>query len=290
MNVNRFLQLGLAVFLLILSSCRVSHSCDGIYEGILPAADCPGIYMLLAVNGDKYELLEKYMLQPETYVTYGTVTHKGKLLNLDNGMELDFSDNSVRCRNVLLKRFSDQKELPEIYTTQLLKENLSGEDATLKLYEKQGKQYADFCFNEKKYTLKLNAENELTDEYVDSNCSLKLLPETQQLPLQKNVLFNNGTDAYMFTQLTPTPCLYTLVGEETSDVPSFLDAMYYNDGKQAFVKLIHTAPGYCYTLLQTEASAKTAVYTDGTVEWQLGNNQNGTLIINRKKYAYTEQK
>ena len=62
---KKILQSVLWGFILILSSCRSSQPpYDGTYEGILPAADCPGIYVLLTINGGQYELLEKYITRP----------------------------------------------------------------------------------------------------------------------------------------------------------------------------------------------------------------------------------
>lgn len=55
------------------------------------------------------------------------------------------------------------------------------------------------------------------------------------------------------------------------------------------VKLISTAPEHCYTLFQTEASAKTAEYSDGKVEWRVGNHKNATFVVDNKEYEYNEQ-
>ena len=62
----------LPVGLLLLLACSNSKGgkvvqavndgkCNGTYEGVFPAADCPGIYMMLVVNGSQYELFEKYI-------------------------------------------------------------------------------------------------------------------------------------------------------------------------------------------------------------------------------------
>lgn len=290
MKKNRFSVWGLAAALCLLSACKASHSHDGTYEGVLPAADCPGIYIMLAIDGDRYELMEKYVLHPETYLTYGTAktVRHGERLELDNDMEVEFRDNGVWCRNTLLQPCSDEKKIPEIYAVQFLKEYQSGEDATLKLYEKKGQQYADFRFKGKNTTLPLNAENIQIDEYISGSQVLQILPETEKGMSPGILSYKDETGTYAFARLTPTHCVYNLTGTGTGDVPSFLDAMYYNNGEQAFVKLIHNAPGYCYTLPQTEASAKTAIYTDGNVEWRMGNQQNGTLIIQNQKYTYRE--
>lgn len=87
MKTNQILQLILICIIFPLSACSVSHTHDGTYEGILPAADCPGIYIMLTIDGNKYELLEKYLTRPETFVTYGDIKQQGQTLHLDNQME-----------------------------------------------------------------------------------------------------------------------------------------------------------------------------------------------------------
>lgn len=49
MKTNQILQLILICIIFPLSACSVSHTHDGTYEGILPAADCPGIYIMLTI-------------------------------------------------------------------------------------------------------------------------------------------------------------------------------------------------------------------------------------------------
>ena len=86
MKKNHIFPLAIGSLSFLLWSCQAPHTNDGIYEGILPAADCPGIYVMLAINGDQYELLEKYIAEPETFVTRGNIEQKGKQLHLDNQM------------------------------------------------------------------------------------------------------------------------------------------------------------------------------------------------------------
>ena len=94
---KKILQSVLWGFILILSSCRSSQPpYDGTYEGILPAADCPGIYVLLTINGGQYELLEKYITRPGTFVTYGKAGNlPGDKILLDNKMELKSDDGRL---------------------------------------------------------------------------------------------------------------------------------------------------------------------------------------------------
>ena len=291
MNRNKIFQVVLIGVTAILSACKPSHSCNGTYEGILPAADCPGIYMLLAIDGDCYELMEKYVTRPETYVTYGTVETTGKdgKLRLDNGLELKCNNGNVQCGDQILKYFSPDRQLPDIYTHLFLKEYQTGEDATLKLYEKNHQRYADLKFREKTYTLTLNTNELTTDEYTYDCKSLKILSETELPFLHRTLSFNDGTDIYIFVQVEPTNCIYELMKNGSDDVPSIWDVMYYNDGNQAFVKLIPATSDNCYTLFQTDASAKTATYADSTAEWQFNNRKNGILTIHGKKHIYIEK-
>lgn len=288
MKVNRFLKAGFAGLMLALMSCS-SPSFDGTYEGVLPAADCPGIYVLLTVNGDKYELLEKYLLHPETFVTYGKVesTDGGKGLHLDNRMELKVGDNGLFCQEAPLKRISSETALPELYTSVALKDYRTGEDAAVRFYEREEKKYADFSLGDKDYKLKLETRNDSVSEYRNGESCLKLLAGENTYSAQ--ILFDCPDGVYSFARITPTYVTYTLTDSKgNADIPVFYDALYYNEDTAACVKLITADPARCYTLPQTEASSKTAVYTDGKIEWNFGNHQNATLIIDGSIYNYTE--
>ena len=290
MKKNHIFPLTMGSLVFLLGSCKVPHTNDGIYEGILPAADCPGIYVMLAINGDKYELLEKYIAEPETFITYGDIEEKGNQLHLDNQMQFTNHTQGLQYQHTTLKRISDQNELPEIYISQLLKEDQSGEDALIKLYSQKSKQYAEFHFRNNTYRLELNLHNDSVDEYVDTEQHIKLSQPVPQLSSFQEFIFRNDTAAYAFTQLSPTNCIYQLTeGKEEKEVPSFLNVIYYNDDQQAFVKLLHPTLPHCYTLTQTEASAKTATYTDGETEWHLHNDQRATLVIHHKEYQYLEK-
>lgn len=290
MKKNHIIPLAMGSLVFLLGSCKVPHTNDGIYEGILPAADCPGIYVMLAINGDKYELLEKYIAEPETFITYGDIEEKGNQLHLDNQMQFTNHTQGLQYQHTTLKRISDQNELPEIYISQLLKEDQSGEDALIKLYSQKSKQYAEFHFRNNTYRLELNLHNDSVDEYVDTEQHIKLSQPVPQLSSFQEFIFRNDTAAYTFTQLSPTNCIYHLAGEKNEkEAPSFLNVIYYNDDQQAFVKLLHPTLPHCYTLTQTEASAKTATYTDGETEWHLHNDQRATLVIHHKEYQYMEK-
>lgn len=288
MKVNKFLKAGFAGLMLALMSCS-SPSFDGTYEGVLPAADCPGVYVLLTVNGDKYELLEKYLLHPETFVTYGKVESAdgGRGLRLDNRMELKVEDGNLMCQGITLKRISSETFLPEFYKSVTLKDYQTGEDVVIRFYEREEKKYADFSLGDKDYKLKLEMQNDSVSEYRNGESCLKLL--AGENASSRQALFDCPEGVYSLAQITPTYVAYTLTGSKgNSDVPAFYDALYYNEDTAACVKLITADPAQCYTLPQTEASAKTAVYTDGKVEWNLGNYRNATLVIDGNIYNYKE--
>ena len=103
MKTNQILQLILICIIFPLSACSVSHTHDGTYEGILPAADCPGIYIMLTIDGNKYELLEKYLTRPETFVTYGDIKQQGQTLHLDNQMEFTCDSNHLSYKNTPIR-------------------------------------------------------------------------------------------------------------------------------------------------------------------------------------------
>lgn len=289
MKTNQILRLILLSIIFSLSACSVSHTSDGTYEGILPAADCPGIYVMLTIDENKYELLEKYLTLPETFVTYGEIKRQGQTLQLDNQMEFTCDSNHLSYKDMSLRQISTQKSLPEIFISQSLKENQTGEDALLKVYSRKGKQFADLYFRDNKYSLEESSQNDSTKEYTDTKKAIKLsIPVSRSSSLQE-LTFKNDTAAYTFTSLTPCNNIYRITEKEEHVLPAVLDVIYYNDGQQAFVKLLHSTLSYCYTLPQTEASAKTAIYTDGQTEWQLLNHRNAVLIINHQKYEYMEE-
>lgn len=104
MKTNHIFPSFMGSLAFLLGSCQTPHTNDGIYEGILPAADCPGIYVMLAINGDQYELLEKYIAEPETFVTRGNIEQKGKQLHLDNQMQITLLSNELQCQHTTLKK------------------------------------------------------------------------------------------------------------------------------------------------------------------------------------------
>ena len=55
------------------------------------------------------------------------------------------------------------------------------------------------------------------------------------------------------------------------------------------VKLISTAPEHCYTLFQTEASAKLRNIPMGKWNGGWGNHKNATFVVDNKEYEYNEQ-
>ena len=172
--MNKILQWGLLAVLSVCSSCATKPSCDGTYEGVLPAADCAGTYVMLAVDGNRYELFEKYISRPGSFLTCGDATLDGKVLRLDNGKEFTLTDGGLSSGEQPLRLVSSDKQLADLYTTLLLKETRQGEDASLKLYEKGGVHYADLSFKGEEYALKSVARTDSAEEYKDGTASLRL--------------------------------------------------------------------------------------------------------------------
>jgi len=64
------------------------HPADGIYFGILPGADSPGIETTLTISGKAYKLRTKYQknVQPNTFTVTGNIVYEGRgVIRLDGG-------------------------------------------------------------------------------------------------------------------------------------------------------------------------------------------------------------
>lgn len=281
--MNKILQWGLLAVLSVCSSCATKPSCDGTYEGVLPAADCAGTYVMLAVDGNRYELFEKYISRPGSFLTCGDATLDGKVLRLDNGKEFTLTDGGLSSGEQPLRLVSSDKQLADLYTTLQLKETRQGEDASLKLYEKGGVHYADLSFKGEEYALKSVARTDSAEEYKDGTASLRLPVDFVQKAPFVQADFTDGKNDFRFTLLAPASAVYVVADGEG---PASFDVVYYNDGNRALVKLLCPDLAHCYTLPQTEASAKTAVYADDKVEWSIDNENRATLRVDGKAYTY----
>lgn len=287
MKTKNILQIGIitSMLILLLSSCKSPASIDGTYETILTSANSTGKYMLLCIDGNKYELLEKYITRPEMFITRGEIKGNGRngILHLDNQMQLTIHNQSLCFQNIPLRQISQEKKLPKSYTTQIFKEDTSGEDAIVHLYTQQGERHADILFMGKTHRLKHSSSNGNNEKYMNSEDSYLICNESLE-----NISFHVAGNMYTFTRLTPSYCTYKSQSPKNDHIPPLIDAIYYNDGEQAFVKLITNDINHCYTLPQQEASAKTAIYSNEKAEWQFGNQQNASLLLDGEKYKYQE--
>lgn len=175
---------------------------------------------------------------------------------------------------------------PEFYQVEYLKDNESGEDARMKIYNKGTTSYAEFVFMNTTYQLKLKPEVLKYNEYFDGKYSLKLSAERNYKQVKPT--FYDGEKLHTFSYLTHTNVVYVATDKKAS--PSFLDVIYYTDTDSSYVKILHTDVEHCYTLPQVEASAKTAVYSNGKVQWGMNNDRSGVLVINNKRLKFVESK
>ena len=99
---------------------------------------------------------------PELFVTYGKAGNlPGDKILLDNKMELKSDDGRLLYKDTPPKTDFPQTELPEFCTSQLLKESQSGENVTLKLYEKQRRTVCGLPFQGQKHILKLKGKKQI---------------------------------------------------------------------------------------------------------------------------------
>lgn len=130
--------------------------------------------------------------------------------------------------------------------------------------------------------MKSVARTDSAEEYKDGAASLRLPADFVQKAPFVQADFTDGKNDFRFTVLAPASAVYVADGEG----PASFDVVYYNDGNRALVKLLHADLAHCYTLPQTEASAKTAVYADDKVEWSIDNENRATLRVDGKAYTY----
>ena len=89
---------------------EISLDYEGIYKGVLPAADCPGIETTLTLNPDKsFTLHSVYMEKNTSFVATGTYTVEKDLLTLKETSK-EWSYYKVE-ENRLRKLDKDKKEI-----------------------------------------------------------------------------------------------------------------------------------------------------------------------------------
>ena len=265
---------------------------SGTYEGVSPAADCPGIYTLLALNDKgEYQLYEKYLERAAVFVSKGTIEWNASgdsIAFLPNKTMVYKVENDVLSGDrVQLTRVSDEKTLSESYTTELIKNNTTGDNIPVSIYFDGDKSMADFRFDGKDYSLPQATDNTQEMEFAADGVSLVWnISDPAPLPDFKPQLTIDGK-AHNFTHISPVNIIYLT---DNADAPAkAFDVMYFNieDGK-AFVKLMSAEPGKYYTLPLTSASAKTADYEKDGVKWSTDNKKGAVLSMDGKEYKYME--
>ncbi len=273
-------------------TAKISLDWEGTYEGIMPCADCPGIYALLALDDDgTYEMYEKYLERNAVFVSKGkfewNATEDSVRLLTDGNMVFHVGENELSTGNFRFTRISDDEDLSDSFTEYILKDDATGEDAEVEIYFENNATVADLSFNGKEYKLKENREIGQERVFADGSTSLawEILDPAPQ-PDYKPTLTVDGKK-YTFTRVTPLN--YLFVTDDASAPVKGFDVTYFNteEGK-SFVQLLSSDMNNTYTLPQTEASAKTAVYEKDGVQWLSGDDK-ATLKTAGKEIVYTQQ-
>ena len=124
----------------------------GTYEGVLPAADGPGIYVLLSIDSTSYERAYKYINHPGIDVSMGNIKwNSGKdTLTLVADHQSFFVHDGILSIGVFqLVKISDEIKLPRLLITQTLKDDKSGVNAILEQYSVGKRSLANFYFDDK---------------------------------------------------------------------------------------------------------------------------------------------
>ena len=264
---------------------------SGTYEGVMPAADCPGIYTLLALNNDgNYEMYQKYLERNSSYVSKGelewNVSGDTLFLLSNERMPLQVSKDALMNGNITLSRVSDKDNLEDAYTKYLIKEDKSGDNYLVEIYTEGNTTYAEFEFNNQKYKLKQDMDDSQMYKFTDAAASLNWnILDPAPMANYKPTLTLDGK-VYTFSMLSPTNEVLS-TSDSNAPVKGF-DVLYMNNEGKSFVKLLSSQVNHCYTLPQIEASAKTAVYEKDGVEWSTDNKKGAVLIIDGKEYKYKE--
>lgn len=260
---------------------NISIDVDGTYAGIIPAADCPGIFRMVALGFDKYEMLNKYLERKGLFVDEGALKQVNDSILVD-GVPYFVGEGMLFNSTDTLYKLNDEKNLPVLYKTQTMVENRpAGQHALLNIYNKNGKQVVKFAFKGKEYQLKPNVENIQVNEYVDGKNSLQMeiidpAPEPVTTPV-----FTDGNKSYEFTLLSPLNFVYT-----TSE-GKYFDAVYFNNGKTGSVFLLTDKYGECHILPQKGDHSDTTVYTDGNIIWT-ASGKKASFKIAGKNYDFVQ--
>lgn len=269
-----------AVVVLFVAACAgnkksevATPALQGNYEAMLPAADAPGIFVRLALNDSTYQLFEKYIDKDGVFVTTGTVkdlTEKG--FTVADGMQIELTDSTLATQGVTFTKVSNEMQLPKAYTMTYLKGLKTGTDAELALATVDGTKQAVLSLEGKNYTLKAGEG----DSYTDGKVTLTLKDDKYTVSgADKNDDFVVIAPVWNRYQSTPDA---SQMGVET---------MFFEEEGKGYIRLFTDNLNRCYILNRTEASAKTATFTDGKVTWSTANDNTATLSEEGKTVKFT---
>ncbi len=260
---------------------------QGTYTGVLPAADGPGIYRMIAIDSTNFEMLDRYIERDYSDVTIGEVAWNTTGDSITIGNTPYFVAEGLICTAVdTLYRISEKQQLPTQLTTTYLLEDKTGKSAVLRRYTRGEKQFADFEFMDKHYAMAMNEDNTQANEYTDGTRSLEVEIIDPAPVKNPHPVFTEGDKIYEFTIVSPSNALF--VARSDKYVPSALDVTYYNGPEGNYVMLLNSDYNHCYLLPQSDASAKTAEYTDGNVKWTTKENK-ANFEINGGTYKYKQR-
>ena len=262
---------------------------QGTYEGVIPAADCPGIYVLLAVDSGHYQCAYKYIERAGIYVSKGKIkwNEAGDSIALvGNHVAYKVEGGLLRNGISLLNKISNTLVLPNLLINQTLKDNKTGENAVLQQYSMGQKQYADLYFKNKVYKMRRDEKITHQVEYVDDKAKLQFKPNEAKFRLGDIPVFIDDKDTCDFTVLSPVDEIYVAKGKPS--VTSSFDVLYLNGEEGSEVKLLNPQYKYCFTLPQIEASAKTAEYYSNGVMWSSGLH-GATFTLGDQQYQFVQQ-
>ncbi len=262
---------------------------QGTYEGILPGADCPGIYVLIAIDSSSYQSAFKYIERPGIYISMGDIRWNAagdSISLLGDHATYEVHDGMLCSGMFQLSKIANDIKLPELLLTQTLKEDKSGKNAVLEQYTVGNKQFANFYFDKKVYKMKRAITNNMIIEYTDGKA--RLLPQGTDSVSSwvAKPRFIDGKDTLNFTILSPVNEIYVAQGSD--QVTRSFDVLYLNGEEGSEVKLLNPEYKYCFTLPQVEASAKSAEYYNNGVMWTSGS-QKATLTLGDKAYQFVQE-
>lgn len=277
MRVKKLPLIALAVLSLIFVACdskkpntAVSDSDSTLQltaDAVLPAADGPGIYARLAVNGSRYQLFEKYLSEDDVFLTEGKLSQHGDSLILDDDRVI-VGDGKGKwtMQGVAMRRCAD-KPAPASLGKQFWKDDATGIDMEITFLTRDNARIALVNMDGKSEQLALDPNQE--DE-VYANKQMKIKKDDDKLTLTLNGKTSTAT--------LVNPAFMTLTAADGS----VFDYVMTDDGTQAFALLLGDSTDKCFILPRSEASAKTAVFSQDKVTLELLNDGSAKLTKDGK--------